>query len=342
MLSWFKADAAADSTVVNMLGLQLLHAMLCRQQVAMTESTIWCPGTYNQMEFVLAAGGMLQGDVQDTYLADNRLASTQDMYGVLLLAMNSNDQHAASAAAELLATMPSLYSTAGWSALGAVAVSRLVMAAATRQHSAAVICATSLPGVLRQLDARTFQAVLISLINEHNSASLATYLQDARAAQQLSTDALMELLQAAVQSQCCVAQLCTVPAAQQLRSDEVLQLLQAAVAKESTSITYDLFELPVARQFDGDMWAQLLETAIRQSYSANRSDLFRMQPVEQLDPSSVAHLLEMAIEHDDETTMEQLLGLESAQQLSLSTLERLVAAALQRGRDGYTWQLFRV
>jgi hypothetical protein len=280
--------------------------------------------------------------MRDTYLPNNRLASNKDMYGVLLLAMNSSDPDSASAAADLLDSVQSSYSTSGWSALGTAAVSRLVMAAATRQHIATVLRMTSSQEVLQQLDACTFQAVLFSLIKSNNSFDLAMCLRKASTAQQLSTNAVMELLQAAVQSECCVEPLCEVPAAQQLRSDEVLQLLQAAVAKNNTSITRRLFRLPAAQQFDGDMWAQLLETAIRKGTSANKSSLFKMQPVQQLTPSLVARLLEVAIEHDDAAAMAQLLSLESAQQLTLSSLQRLAVAALQRGPDRYSWWLFRV
>jgi hypothetical protein len=307
-----------------------------------------------QMGFTLAAGRVLQGlqlydmpglrmnGMRGTCVPNNRLASNKEMYGVLLLAMNSSNQDAAFAAAELLVSMQSEHSSAsGWSALGAAAVSRLVITAITWQHSAAVLHMTSSREVLQQLDARAYQAVLLNHIKKHDPASLAEMLR-ASSAQQLSTNAVMALLLAAVQSQCCVEQLRELPAAQQLRSDEVLQLLQAAVAQDSTSITDRLFELPAAQQFGGDMVAQLLETAISKGTSANRLALFNMQPVQQLSASLVARLLEAAIEHDDGAAVAQLLGLESAQKLTLSSVERLVAAALQRGPDMYSWRLFRV
>jgi hypothetical protein len=274
-----------------------------------------------------------------------RLAAQDDVFGSLQLAINCSDPDVAAKAPEFLVQKiyehdQSLFED---TTKGAAAVSRLVVTAVTRQHTGAVHHMASTPALLQEVDTRAHQSVILHLIKERDSFSLTWLLgsHESSIAHQLSAEATVQLLQAAVEYKCDVEPLCAVPAAQQLRSDDVLQLLQAAVAKDTTSMTGRLLQLPAARQFDGDMWAQLLETAIRKGTSVNRLKLLRMQPVHQLSPSSVTHLLEVAIEHDDEMTWTRLFRFELAQLLSLSSLERLVAAAEQRGPDSYTWMLFR-
>jgi hypothetical protein len=278
------------------------------------------------------------------------LAADDDVFGSLQLSMNcSNPDVAASATKFLIKTRyqhehdQSLIED---TTIGAAAVSRLVVTAATRRHSAAVHHMASTPAVLQEVDTRAHQSVLLHLIQEHGVTALTWLLgsHESSIAQQLSAEATVQLLQAAVENKCDVEPLCAVPAAQRLQSQELLQLLQAAVAKDKTPTvanTIYLFRLPSAQQFDGGMCAQLLETAIKTG--TNTMVLLDMEAVQQqLSPSLVARLLEVAIEHDDESVLVGLLDLESARQLSLSSLKRVLAAALQRSPDTYSWRLLRV
>jgi hypothetical protein len=294
-----------------------------------------------------AATQNLQQGLLESLEDSSRQAADDDVYGALQLAMNcSNPDVAATAAKSFIWIKYHKYHKPSLSAntKGAAAVSKLVVTAATRRHSAAVLRLATTPALLHDIDTSAHQSVLLHLIEERDITTLTALLgsHQSSIAHQLSTEATLQLLQAAVESKCSVAPLCQVPAAQQLQSHEVLQLLQAAVAEDDSGNMGCLYELPAAQHFDGDMLAQLLETAIKIGTSTNRLALLSMHSAQQLSASLITQLLQVAIEHNDEAAVAQLLGLQSTQQLTLSMLERLLEAALQQGADSYSWKLFCV
>lgn len=232
-----------------------------------------------------------------SYLMCPGAASHDTAVGLLQLAMNcSNHFTAAAAAMVVLRPLP----------LEPFAFRKLLLTAVQRQHTGAVQFMTVNPAVLQHVDAPMLEAVLKCLVAVLFGTELCVdMLLHLPAAEQLSSVAVMQLLQAAAQRRAdvWVSELCTVPAAQQLIGADVAQLLQAAV--------------PVKHQGCGN--ARCV------------SHICRLRGVQQLSSDVVRGLIRVAVEHggvvgNSAEPLRKLLP--AAQQLSRDELTSLLQAAL--------------
>jgi hypothetical protein len=186
--------------------------------------------------------------------------------GLLQLAMKcSNPWTAAAAASRMPATaaaaaqrMPAL--------LDATTTLKLLLTAATRQHTSALRHMLGLGVMLQHLDAELLEAMIRQ---SFSSMICLNTLVRLPAADQLSSDAAAQLLTAAAQEHMCeaVGELCCLTAARQLSSEQLEAVLQAhmqksAVNSSSTWSFNKLFNLPGAKQLSRNTVVQLLHTAI--------------------------------------------------------------------------------
>jgi hypothetical protein len=192
---------------------------------------------------------------------------------LLQLAINCSSARTANAAAVCLPTTECL----GPELLQPTVARKLLVTAATRQHTAAVVYMAELPLMQQQIDATTLEAVIRQL-PEHEQCVQA--LCALPAAVQLSSDTIAGLLLAVLHATtfsgtyCWGAEvasaaghLCKLPAAQQLSSKHINSLLRACMQLNiypyrGTRFVVAVCQLPGAKQLSSGTIVQLLQEAI--------------------------------------------------------------------------------
>jgi hypothetical protein len=138
---------------------------------------------------------------------------------------------------------------------------RLLVTAATRQHTEAVQHMVQLAYLQQNIDAATLEAMLVALL-KHNACRSA--LVQLPAADQLGSEAVIRLLQAAMQHadnpQLLLYLINGLPAAQRLSSEHGFQLLQAAV--QHGNIWTAPYNLPAAQQLSNEHNFCLLQVVV--------------------------------------------------------------------------------
>jgi hypothetical protein len=237
--------------------------------------------------------------------------SKADVPGLLQLAMNSSGSDTALAAARQLALL-GLAAEGVASCITADVVRRLFVTAAVRQHQLALLQMASQPAVAQLIDATTMQKVLEQLIGTGDIEAV---------------DVLLDKLQ--------------LTAVQQLNSEAVAQLLQAAIPKDSCEALGQLCRLPAGRQLSAAAVAQLLEAAWKGKYHTSAGHLFDALPaVQLLDAGMVARLAELTLHQSDGKYTTRLLTLPAAKELTTDMVTQLLAAAIEHSSVMYVWRLY--
>lgn len=189
---------------------------------------------------------------------------------LLQLALNCSDPVTATAAARRVPATAAAAARRMPDLLQPGVASKLLLTAASRQHTAAVCLMVHLAVMQQQIDAAALEAMLLQLLWQHDGAQ---ELLPLPAADQLSTDAVVRLLRAVIQAPDAFAVLSLLrrlPATRQLSTGHVESLLQAcmqevAAHRSSSSSSrrgcvppeyspYRVFEsliqLPAARQLN--------------------------------------------------------------------------------------------
>jgi hypothetical protein len=177
---------------------------------------------------------------------------------------------------------------------------RLLVTAATRQHTAAVENMVTLAYMQQPIDAGTLEAMLVGLL-EHN-ACLSVLIRLPAAAQLSSEDVIRLLLTAAareaVLSVCVLRRL---PAAQQFDSAAVFQLLKAAIPQDH--VPWPFCQPPAAAQLSSSDVFQLLQAAVQGSTSTSVVGYMCYLPgAQQMNCQAVLQLLQTAVQHERELT----------------------------------------
>jgi hypothetical protein len=247
---------------------------------------------------------------------------------------------------------------------------RLLVTAATRQHTAAVERMVRLAYMQQQIDAATLEAMLAELLKHdgvlrelvrlpaaaHLSSDAVIRLLLAAAARQgystpcdnvhmllqlpaarqFDSAAVLQLLQAAIQQGRMPQPFCRLPGAQQLSSGEVFQLLQAAVqlGMRSTSDLQRLCKMPGAQHLDSAAVFQLLQAALQGIWGTFITRcLCELPAARQLDSQAVQQLLQAAVRRGLDTS--HICELPAAQELDRQTVLQLFQAAAQHGSSVY-------
>lgn len=153
------------------------------------------------------------------------------------------------------------------------------------------------------------------------------------AAQQLSSEAVAGLVQAAVAHDHCVDTLLKLPAAQVMNATALGQLLLLVVNTSTgckwPKVTCQLLRLPAAQQLSGDLLGQLLEAALQNrtgdEWLVGRflEGLVGLPGAHHISSSSMERLLQRSTAHDQQSTFQLLVNLPAAQQLSRASVARL-------------------
>jgi hypothetical protein len=237
--------------------------------------------------------------------------SKADVPGLLQLAMNSSSSITALAAARQLALL-GLSAEGVASCITADVVRGLFVTAAVRQHQLALLQMASQPAIAQLIDAATMQKVLEQLIATGDIEAV---------------DVLLGKLQ--------------LTAVQQLSSEAVAQLLQAAIPKDSCEALGQLCRLPAARQLSAGAVAQLLEAAWKANYHTSAGQLFDALPaVQLLDASMLARLAELTLQQSNGKYTTRLLTLEAAKELTTDMVTQLLTAAIEHSNVMYVWRLY--
>jgi hypothetical protein len=221
---------------------------------------------------------------------------------------------------------------------------RLMVTAMTRQHATALRTLTTMPEFLQHVDAATLHALLKQYVEAGSSSTIRELLQahslQETAVQQLTSEAVAELLQAAVERDCgsSAELLLIVPAAKRLPAEALLQLLHAAVASaaplrgDSACIEL-LCRHPTANLLTSDVLGRLLQAAVAGGKTKCMRQLCDLPGVQQLTAGSIAQLLQTAVEHSDSAAsgalVLQVFSWPATQQLSADVVAQLSDAALQ-------------
>jgi hypothetical protein len=244
-------------------------------------------------------------------------AFTQDEQGtppgtgadLLQLAINSSSSGMASNAAAVAVKFPAAQSPD--------VVRKLLLTAASRGHTAAVLRLASCKLVQPHLDACTVECVLAQLIER----------DDRRGFKLISK----------------------LPVATQLGSAAVARLLQAALQQGRPGWVVSLLALPATADFSAAVVAQLLHALLlsRSAYSCTAAaQLCLLQAAQQLSGSALEELLLAAIERNGdskrETCMQALCGLPAAAQLRSTSAARLLLAAVKQDSRGCEYWLYRL
>jgi hypothetical protein len=233
------------------------------------------------------------------------------MPSILQLGMNCSSDEAALTAAQLLDQSIKI-PTEESSTVNAGLLRRLLVTAAARRHVLAFLHMIAQPDILQQVDAATLQRVL-----EHLMAGVET----------TCIDVLLSKLDPA--------------AVQQLSTEAIAQILQAAVDADSAAVAELVCKLPAAAGLGADSVARLLERAWKQDRFLCAAHLLDFLPAAQhLSASMVAQLAEITIERHNVTYTSRLLSLPAAQELTVDMLVQLIHAAIQESGHIYVWRLY--
>jgi hypothetical protein len=221
---------------------------------------------------------------------------------------------------------------------------RLLVTAATRQHITALRTMTTMPDIMQHVDAPTLYTLLKQLTEGRFSSTIKVVLQadslQEKAVMQLTSEAVCELLQAAVERDDgpSTELLCILPAARHLTVEALMQLLQAAVAAAAplhggSGCVEQLYRLPAASMLTSDALVQLLQAAVVGGKTKCMHQLCSLPAVQQLTAGSVAELLHTAVEHSESSAagavVLQVFSWPATQQLSADVVAQLSHAALQ-------------
>jgi hypothetical protein len=225
------------------------------------------------------------------YLQDHILSA--DMGGaVLQLAMNCSKPSTAAAAAS---RMPAL--------LQPDVVRRLLVTAATRQHTAAVHHMVALPAMQQHLNAATLEAMLLQLLRHDG----------------------------------CINVLCQLPVAAELSTDAVTQLLLAAYQEGSFGAGPIFCDLDVSQQISSEQIEALLLGLTTQTkcYECSNSFLFRraihaLPGFWQLNSSAVVRLLRTAISAQGANVSFKLCLVPAAANISSADVASLLLEAFAK------------
>jgi hypothetical protein len=175
-----------------------------------------------------------------------------------------------------------------------------------------------------------------------------------KAAGQISHDAMLKLLQAAVEQRkhgCMrqllklnLAQVPNMTLAEQLNADNLLLLLHAAAECGADDCMKALMQLPAAERLNSEQLAGVLKVCVEPSAAVTGSAdcvevLSSTQQVQQLSSNAVMPLLLAAVQHDNTDMTRHIRRLPGALQLSSTTVAQLLHVAVQRGSAGCTYQL---
>uniref|UniRef100_A0A383V6A8 Uncharacterized protein n=1 Tax=Tetradesmus obliquus TaxID=3088 RepID=A0A383V6A8_TETOB len=306
--------AAADSMVA---GVEVW--VLAQQQLGITKDD-----TTAELEAVCCSGrGMRKKKLEE---ADIKYALTHGHTADLLqLAMNCSNHGTSSTVIQCL---PATVAAAALNEPGVVR--KLLLPTAARHHSAAVQHMAGLPWMQQHVDAATLKAALAQLLTAEHFEDVLVNLCWLPAAQQLSSEEVQQLLQAAVERGCAPAQLCELPAAAGITSDATLQLLQAAVSK-GVNVEW-LCELPAAAGISSEGVRQLLQAAVCEGeFEWYFTGLLRLPAAAGISSDAVSQLMLLGLEKDGE--VEQLFALPAAAGISSEALPQLLLAALKHSRE---------
>jgi hypothetical protein len=152
-----------------------------------------------------------------------------------------------------------------------------------------------LPGA-QQLDRQAVLQLLQAAVQHDSEVS---YLMQLPAAQLIDGEAVMQLLHSAMRLGSFVPhELCTWSAADQLSADQAMQLLQAAVQDGRFPDTVSLVTLQGAKDLSSEQLLQLLERAVQNSSDECTDALCTLPAVEQLSSKAVQGLLLAAVKLD--------------------------------------------
>uniref|UniRef100_A0A383VCN4 Uncharacterized protein n=1 Tax=Tetradesmus obliquus TaxID=3088 RepID=A0A383VCN4_TETOB len=143
---------------------------------------------------------------------------------------------------------------------------KLLLTAATRHHTAAVLHMACLPGMQQHVDAATLHAVLMQIqrTDDAHVGECAQHLCRLPAAQQLSSEAVLQLMRGAVPSSCfTLVALCGLPAAAHLTSEAVFGLFRSAsgYSPRSIDVLSDCLPPMVLKRLSSQQMAQPTKAA---------------------------------------------------------------------------------
>jgi hypothetical protein len=158
------------------------------------------------------------------------------------------------------------------------------------------------------------------------------------AAQQLSSDQVMQLLVEAAQNRIHlgVQKLCLLPAAQEFGSNQVIHLLEGALqrgcragraAAGLCSCIRELCNLPAAQQLSSEQVMQLLATAVQHSHSSRTRGLCMLPAAQQLDADQVMQIATTAKGRHTIAHCAELSRLPAVQQLGKEQKLQVLTAA---------------
>jgi hypothetical protein len=277
---------------------------------------------------------VLLHDLQDLNALSAETAGT-----VLQLAMNCSKPSTAAAAAYSIADATAAAARSLPAILQPAVARRLLLTAATRQHTEAVQQMVALPLLQQHLDAATLEEMLRQLLWDHHSTKILCQLP---VAAELSTDSATELLLAAYQEYAYKAgrALCKLDATRQLSSEQIEDLLQLLMTQPADSdgcrtwvFWQAFFRLPGAKQLSSSAVVRLLRKAMSLRRSDVSEHLCKVPAAAEVSSADVASVLReaFATPADDEFDLflKDVTQLPAFNQLIRAEVAQLLYAAAQ-------------
>jgi hypothetical protein len=277
---------------------------------------------------------MLLHDLQDLNALPAAMAGA-----VLQLAMNCSKPSTAAAAAYSIADATDSAARSMPAILQPSVACRLLLTAASRQHTEAVQQMVALPVIQQHLDAATLEEMLWQLLFDHHCIKILCQLP---VAAELSTDTATQLLLAAYQENAYKAGrvLCKLDAARQLSREQVEALLQVLMAQPAAydgSYTWRFWQafyrLPGAKQLSSSAVVRLLRAAANLRRADVSEHLCKGPAAADISSADVASLLceAFATPADDDLDLfiKDAMQLPAFQQLNVAEVAQLLHAAAQ-------------
>jgi hypothetical protein len=279
------------------------------------------------------------------YLQDH-IMSVDNAGSVLQLAMNCSTSSTAAVAASRI---PYCADSAAYrmpEILQPAVARRLLLTAATRQHTEAVCGMVALPVMQQHLDAATLEVMPRQLLRHDWCIRLLCQLP---VAAELSTDAVTRLLLAAYEE--CQYDagrfFCELNVAQQLSSDQTEGLLHMLM-QTGSRVAHDIsstwefwqavYRLPGAMQLDSSAVVRLLRTAICMDDADASEDLVELPAAADISSADVASLLHEAFAEPADVGIAyatlDIMQIPAFQQLNSAEVAQLLHAAAQHYSDG--------
>jgi hypothetical protein len=256
---------------------------------------------------------------------------------VLQLAMNCRNPSTAAAAAYSSRVLTASSARDVPASLQQAVARRLLLTAATRQHTDAVRILLVFPVMQQQLDAATLEVMLRQLLKYHECIRILCQLP---VAAELSPDTAAGLLLAAYQGLMYDAgrELCALDASHQLSSEQIEALLQALLTQstgyDSTSswvFRQAFFGLPGVRQLSSSAVVRLLRTAISKIGVDFSEDLCEVPAAANISSADVVSLLHEAFakpaDMDIDFIVQDIKGLLAFKTLDSAEVAQLLHAA---------------